>query len=311
MEQRARQAAEVVVQSAKDMVVDNGTSWAAAIAYYALLSIVPILLLIASVASFFVEPQWAVDRVTNTLGDFVPQTEGMIEDTVNGAIAARGQIGLLSFVALLWSGTRVFDNLTRAMNVTFDVDDDYSPLQRLGLQVLMLLTVGGLFVVAVLAGRLVGPAWRALDGAPGDTGQLMDVLTWVVRGALLFLAHFLLYRFVPRRRVDDRAIVIGATFATVGFMLASAIFGYFIRQYGSFEQLYGPLAVVMIIIAWVGIGAHLTVLGGEIVSHVQEMAIEGRSAAEVGRRHAARSPRQRPVEQRMPDAGQIRQKLGG
>jgi len=311
LSRHARQATDVVVQSAKDMVVDNGPAWSAAIAYYALLSTVPVLLVIGIVVSFFVDPQWAVDRLTNTLGDFVPQTEGVIEDTVDRALASRGQIGLLAFISLLWSGTRVFDNLTRAMNVVFDVDDDYSPLQRLGIQIVMLLSVGVLFLIALGSGLLIEPAWEAVRGTPPEAGSVMTIVTWLTRGGLLLLAHYLLYRFVPRRQSDNRALIFGAACATLAFMLASIIFGAVISRYGNFEQLYGPLAVVMIVVVWVGIGAHITVLGGEIVSHVQEMVIEGKSADDVGRRHAERSPRQHQLEASLPSPEQIKQKVGG
>ena len=310
-ERRARAGAEVVVQSAKDMVVDNGTAWSAAIAYYALLTAIPLLLVVASLASLFIEPEWAVERITNLLGDFVPATEGPIEETVNGAIAARGQVLVVAFVALLWSGSRVFDTLTRAMNAAFDVDDDYSPLQRLAIQVVMLLTVGVFFILALAAGLLIGPAWQLVRGAPAHDGAVMTILTWVTRAALLLLAFCLTYRFVPRRRADNRAVVFGAAVATVLFLITSGIFGYVIALSGSYNTLYGPLAVVAIIVVWIGIGAHITVLGGEVVSHVQEMMIEGRSAEEVGRRHAERSPQQRTIDAQMPSAGEIKQKVRG
>lgn len=291
---------EALVQSAKDMVVDNGPHWAASIAYYALLSAIPIVLCVASVMAFFVEPQWAVDRITNLLGDFVPQTEGTIEEMVNNAIAVRGQVGFISFIALLWTGTRVFDALTRAMNVAFDVNDDYSPLQRLAVQVAMLLSVGVFFVIALAAGFLNEPLWDVTRGAPTNPSLAHTVVTWLFRVLLLFAAYLLLYRFAPRRSCDRIAIVAGAATATVLGLLATGVFRFFVEHFGTYNLLYGPLAVVAIIMVWVGIISAVTVYGAEVVSHVQEIVIEGRSAEEVGRRHAARSPQQRPLEANVP-----------
>jgi membrane protein len=299
----SRRYAEVLVQSLKDTATDNGPQWAAAIAYYGLLSTVPLLLCCAALVAFVIEPQVAVDRLTNLLGDFVPQSEATVEETVNGAIAARGQVGALAFVALLWTGTRVFDSLTRAMNVAFDVDDDYSPLQRLGIQIAMLLSVGVLFVVALAAGLLIGPLWQAL-GSTGDAPLLIMIITWLARVALLFVAFALLYRFVPRRRCATRAIVAGALAATILTLAATSLFRMSIERFGTYNLLYGSLAVVAILIVWVGIVSFVTVFGGEVVSHAQEMLIDGRSPQEVGRRHAARSPRQRPVEGDIPDPQQ-------
>jgi membrane protein len=296
------------------MVVDNGPHWAASIAYYALLSAVPIVLCVAAVMSFFIEPQWAVDRITNVLGDFVPQTEGTIEEMVNHAIAVRGRVGMISFVALLWTGTRVFDALTRAMNVAFDIDDDYSPLQRLAVQIAMLLSVGAFFVIALAAGFLDEPLWNVMRGATTDPSLAVTIITWLFRILLLFAAYLLLYRFVPRRSCDRMAIVAGAATATVLALVATGIFRVCIEQFGTYNLLYGPLAVVAIIMVWVGIISAVTVFGAEVVSHVHEMVIEGQSAEEVGRRHADRSPQQRPLEANVPRptdaADRVRSHLG-
>ena len=206
------------------MVVDNGPHWAAAIAYYALLSAIPIVLCVASVMSFFIEPQWAVDRITNLLGDFVPQTKRTIEELVNNAIAVRGRIGFISFLALLWTGTRVFDALTRAMNVAFDVDDDYTPLQRLAVQIAMLLSVGVFFFIALVAGVLIEPLWNALRGTPANPSLAITIITWLFRVLLLFAAYLLLYRLVPRRASDRTAVLTGAATATVLALLTTGVF---------------------------------------------------------------------------------------
>ena len=291
---------EVIAQSLKDTSVDNGSQWAAAIAYYALLSTVPVLLGLAAVVSFFVEPQWAVDRITNLLGDFVPQTEGTVEEIVDGAIGARGRLSIFALLTLLWTGSRVFDSLTRAMNVAFDVDDDYSPLQRLGIQIAMLFTVGVFFLFALVAGFLIDPVWEALRGTSTDNSLAFTIITWVLRVALLFAAYVLLYRFVPRRQCDVRAVVAGAATATVLSLIATGLFRMFIERSGTYNLLYGSLAVVVILMVWVGIVSFVTVFGGEVVSHAQEMLIDGRTAENVGRRHAARSPRQQPMEGDIP-----------
>lgn len=59
--------------AAKDFFIDSGPQWAAAVAYYTLLSLFPLLLAVVSVAAFFVDPQWAVDQITSLLGQALPQ----------------------------------------------------------------------------------------------------------------------------------------------------------------------------------------------------------------------------------------------
>ncbi|MHB0859604.1 MAG: YhjD/YihY/BrkB family envelope integrity protein [Anaerolineae bacterium] len=104
---------KVIWQAGKDLCNDNGPQWAASIAYYALLSLFPLLLGIASVAAFFVNPEWLISQATEAMGDLIPAGEGQIEEIVQSAIDARRGAGILSILSLLWTGTRVFAVLTR------------------------------------------------------------------------------------------------------------------------------------------------------------------------------------------------------
>jgi membrane protein len=291
----ARQWLEVVVQSVKDLIVDSGTQRAAAVAYYTLLSAVPLFLVVVSIASAFVDPQWAVDRVTSMLGDFVPE-EGTIEEIVNNAIAARGRIGLLAFVGLLITGTRVFDALTSALNVAFNVDDDYTILQRWFIQVVMLLTLGTFFVFALLSGPLMRTAWDIARFLPGERGAAAQLLEWLIQVALLLAALVLLYRFVPRGGSTWRSALVGAAAATFLLAVTTPIFSAFVDRFGTYNLIYGSLGILVVIVVWVGIAANIVIFGGEVASHTQEMVFEGRPTAAVAREHQQRSPGRRPIE---------------
>jgi uncharacterized BrkB/YihY/UPF0761 family membrane protein len=95
------QGIAVLTQAVRDLFVDGGPQWAAAIACYSLLSAFPLLLAGASIAAFFVDPQRAVAQATELLAAFVPRGLLQIEAIVIDAIAARESVGLLSLAALL------------------------------------------------------------------------------------------------------------------------------------------------------------------------------------------------------------------
>ena len=145
-----RRIGEMVWQSGRDLFNDNAPQWAAAVAYYSLLSTFPLLLAGASLLSFLVDPSWAVHQAVSVLGKLLPMGEHRIEEVVQNTIARRGTAGLVSTLVLLWSGTRIFGTLTQALNIAFDVDEVYGFWKRRLAELLMLLSVGVVFVLALL-----------------------------------------------------------------------------------------------------------------------------------------------------------------
>jgi membrane protein len=289
-DERAKQAYKVLAQSVRDSFVDSVPQWAASVSWFALLSAVPLMLVGGALASFFVEPSWAADRLASILGDFVPQGEGALESKVQDAFAARNRVGLIAFAGLLWTGTRVFDALTRAMNIAFDTDDSYGFFKRLLVEAVMLLTIGVFFILALTSGYLTGILWEAIRFLPAQEGLAYAIVTWLVRAALLVVTFFLIYRFVPRGNTHAPSALIGAVTAAGLFLIANPIFQYYVQRFGNFNAIYGSLAVLIIIMIWIYIASIITLFGGEVTSHAHEMIYQGRSAEEVGRRHDERSP---------------------
>jgi membrane protein len=285
-----KRVGSMLVQVGKDFAQDSAPQWAAAIAYYALLSVFPLLLAAASIASYFVEPEWAVSQLTEVMGDFVPQGEEEVEDIVQGAMDARGTVGLLSIATLLWSGSRVFSVVTMSLNIIYDVDESYSFIKRTAIDFLMLLTIGVLFILGLGSRYLLNLFLGSAGFLPEENNLLFNLGVQVIPGILLFIGLFLTYLYVPRRRVDWKAAFIGATVAVALFMIARPVFFQYVERFGEFHVIYGSVAVIIILVIWAWLMGMILLLGGELVSHIQQMLIEGYSAEEVDKRHKQRSP---------------------
>ena len=286
----AKQAYNVLAQSVRDSFVDSVPQWAAAVAWYAMLSAFPLFLVGGWIASFFVEPAWAADQISSLLDDFIPQGDNNLEDKIQEAVAARNQVGLIAFAGLLFTGTRVFDTLIRALNIAFDTGSSYNFIKRFAIEAAMLLTIGVLFVIALMSGFLTSLLWEAVQFLPAQEGLAYAIVTWTFRAALLFASFFLIYRYVPRGEGHTKSAAAGAVAAAGLFMITNPIFQYYVQQFGNFNVIYGSLAILVIIMIWVYIVCLITLFGGEVASHTEEMVYGGRSAEEVGRRHNERSP---------------------
>ena len=280
----------MLVQAGKDFAQDAVPQWAAAIAYYTLLSIFPLLLAAASIASYFVEPMWAISQLTEAVGDFVPQGEGQIEDIVQEAMAARGAVGVISIATLLWSGSRVFSTVTVALNIIYDVDESYGFIKRTAIDLLMLVTIGMLFVLGLASRYFLNLFFGSGGLLPDNGNNLYNLGLQIIPMGLLLVAFFLTYLYVPRRRVDWKAAAVGAVVATILFVIIRPIFFRYVQEFGEFSIIYGSIAVIIILVIWAWIGGMILLAGGELVSHIQQMFIEGQSREEVSRRHKRRTP---------------------
>lgn len=259
------------IQAVLNFIEDDGTLWAAAVAYYTLLSAVPLLLALASIASFFIDQQWAIEQATTLLGGFVPQGAGRIREIVLQAFAERESVGLLSILAFLWSGSRVFGALTRALNNAFNVEDSYSFLRRTVLELTMAITIGFFFIAALVSNLALSLLIGVLNFLPGSEEQTSIIASEGVSALLLLVAFFLVYKIVPRRPVRRRAALGGSITATVLVTLARPLFVRYVDQFANYSEIYGSLAIVIVLVFWSWLSAVILLYGGEVTAQFEEM----------------------------------------
>lgn len=272
-----------------DFVEDNGPQWAAALAYYALLSVFPLLLAALSIATFFVDPDFAADQATSVLGSFLPTGQEQIRSIVESVFEARGGVSLIALALLLWTGSRVFGVATQALNIAFDADESYGFVKRTALQFAMAATLGLLLIAALASRWAIGFAWGRL-GLEDELGWLLTALQWLIPGALLVVTLFLAYRWVPRTRVNNSAALVGAAVSTVAFLIARPLFSYYVTRVGNYNMIYGSLAVVIILVLWAWLSAMILLFGGEIAALLEAMEHRGKTRREVEEHHRLRSP---------------------
>jgi membrane protein len=285
-----RRIGEAIYQTARDFFTDSGPLWAAAIAFYSLLSAFPLMLGAIIIGSYFMETAAAVDWATRLLATFLPMGEEEMIEVVEEALEARGTVGLISLTVLFWSGSRVFSAVTIALNIAYDVDEHYGFLKRTMVEFTLLLTLGALFVLALGSRMLLNVVWDQLAWLPPRGSVAFNVVTGAASVLLLFVTFFLVYHFVPRRKVDWRANLTGAILATLLFMLAQPLFTGYLRWFANYNILYGSLAIIVVVVLWAWIVAMILLFGGEVAAHIQDMVFEGKSRQEVEERHLERSP---------------------
>lgn len=149
---------------------------AASLAFYALLSLFPLLIVIIVAFSFVAEPEWATDRAINLLGQFLPEGEAGVEATMADAIAQRGRVGVLSFVVLLVTGRRILGGLSKGLNHVSDVNVlDETVKREAAVEIALFVGLVGLALLAFSSDFIVEVLWSAAWKLPGPDAVLVEV----------------------------------------------------------------------------------------------------------------------------------------
>ena len=298
---RARQPGDIPVRGYKDVVVrlkgdlkrDDVSLLAAGVAFYALLALVPALVALVSLYGLVADPADIERNVDDVLaaapaevGELVKsQLESIVDSSPSGL-----RIGALVGLAVaLWSASSGVKNLMTAVNRAYHEEEGRGFL-KLRLTSL-LLTLGAMVLGAVaVAVLLVAPSSLDQDGAQGTVRSVVEIARWPVLALVVIVGLAVLYRFAPDR--DDarwRWISPGAVLATVVWLAASIAFSIYTANFGQYNETYGALGAVVIVMLWLWLGAYAVIAGAELHSEMERQTVvdttRGRAEA-LGEREA-------------------------
>lgn len=239
----------VLRKTAREFSRDQCTDLAAALTYYAVLSLFPAVLAIVSLLGVFGQGQATVDGVLQIVSDLGPSSavETLREPITQLVSAPAAGFALVTGVAgALWSASGYVGAFGRAMNRMYEVEEG-RPVWKLR-PVLLLVTVAALVLIALAAVMLAvsGPVAAAVGDAVGlgDTAlTVWNIARWPVVLVIVVLAVALLYYATPNiQQPKFRWISSGAVVAIVVWVAATILFGFYVANFGSYNKTYGSLA---------------------------------------------------------------------
>jgi membrane protein len=246
---------------------DNVGLLAAGVAFYAMLAIFPAIIAVVTVYGMVADPDQVKTQVGELAKSLPAGADELLEDQLANIVNAGRQalsIGLaLSLLALLWSVSSGVQGLIKSLNVIYDEKETRGFVKLRGLS--LLLTLGAI-VVAVVALALITVFPGVIDGLGlGRAGQVAaSVARWVVLAVLVLLALGVVYRLGPDRANPRwRWVSAGAVVALVLWLLGSVGFSYYVDNFGKYNQTYGALAAVIILLLWLFLSAFAVLLGAE------------------------------------------------
>ncbi len=249
---------------------------AAGVAFYGLLAIFPALAAAVSIYGLVADPA-EVERQVGVLSGVLPQeAAGLITGQLHRIAATSSNalsVGLLAGVLLaLWSAASGVKALITALNVTYDESEKRGFL-RLN-AVALLLTLGAI-VFAVLSLALIVALPALLSnlgiGGLGEIGRfVVSALRWPLLALVILFGLAVLYRYGPSRDQPQwRWVSWGATVATVLWLVASALFSFYVSNFGNYNKTYGSIGAVVILLMWFYITAFIVLLGATLNAEME------------------------------------------
>ena len=242
-----------IVTEARDQEI---TFLAASIAYYAFVSILPMLLLALAIATFFGGEALAT-RIASAAGDVLtPAGQSQLQDIILDQTGRAGAT-IVGTLVLLWSTLRMFRGLDEAFSRVYDVESPKGFLDT----VADALVVVGVIGLAVAAMVLAGILLSFLPDVP--FAGLLSTVALIVALGIVFLP---LYYFFPDVDVSLREAIPGAIVATLGWTVLQIGFRIYVQQSTRFD-IYGVLGGALVLVTWLYFGAVL-LLAGAVVNVV-------------------------------------------
>ncbi|MGY1848045.1 MULTISPECIES: YihY/virulence factor BrkB family protein [unclassified Blastococcus] len=251
---------------------DNMPIIAGGVAFFGFLSIFPALLALISIYGLVVSREQAAAQVQELTTGLPEDARALIEAQVANITDAGGALtwGLvLSILAALWTASGGVNNLVKAVNIAYD---EVETRNFLKLRALSLALTLGAIVFVVLTIGLVAVVPFVLDALP--LGGVASVLAQIARWVLLLLvvsgSLAVLYRVAPDRDAPRlRWVSLGSVVVTLVWAVVSLGFSFYVNNFGSYNETYGAIAGVIVLMLWLYLTCYLVLLGAEINSEAE------------------------------------------
>jgi len=235
---------------------------AAAIAYYTLFSIFPLLLFVLYGASFIFTSAESRQVLSNYLQGLFPYGAEDLSNIVEETWKARGSIGLVSGIALLWGGSSIFSVLEVSLSQIWNTLPRPFFRRRL-LGILAVITLMFIFIISFFIGPLTSLLLE-------NSRISQQTISYLIEMVSLTIIMMLLYRIFPNETVNWSAAFSGAFSAAVMLMIGKFVFRlYTILVIQRSGLLYGSLTWFLILALWVYLVAVLTLFGAEFAAAFQ------------------------------------------
>jgi membrane protein len=279
-----KRAKELSVTVYQELFRTRAFTMAAAMSYYFLLALLPLLIFLSAMLGYLPIPN-LFDQLLDILAVLVPPAAMQMVQRILASLLVPHRGGLLSFglLSYLWTASGGFAASIEALNVAYDVEKTRS-WWRDRLQALLLTLTTGLLsllgLLLIIAGPHFGHLLTELLLIPQALAEVWPLVRLVTIFVIFVVAVEVQYYFAPNRKQRVLDTLPGAVVAVLGIFLSSAGLGYYFSHLSNYNKTYGSLGAVIILMLWFYVVALLLVAGAELNAELlKQQAARGERTA--------------------------------
>ena len=242
---------------------DQVPGQAAAMTYYGIFSLFPLLLLFMSLAGLALQSsEQAQQQILNVVTGLLPQGQDRLKDVIAGVIAAKGTAAGVGILALLWGALGWFQVIDNNVNRIWGVSKSRSFVKGKLFAIAMVAAIGGVALASFVATAAIGVLAAFTTIIPGS------VLLWQAAVSALSVltiagVFYVLYRYAPQRRVQWRDIWPAALATSVLWEATRRLLAFYLEKNNMISG-YGPVGAAMALLFWLYIASMIVLLGAEL-----------------------------------------------
>jgi len=268
--------AYVLRKTGREFSRDQCTDSAAALTYYAVLALFPAAIALLSLVGLAGQGSNTVDTLLQVLRDVgAGGTAKTLQPTLTELSRAQnsGLALVIGLVVALWSASGYVNAFSRVMNRIYEIDEG-RPVWKLR-PAMLLVTFFTVVLTALVAMALVltGSVAQAVGDAVGlgsTAVTVWNIAKWpVMLAAVIFIVAVLYYVTPNVKQPRFRWISVGAVVAILGWIVASALFGFYVSRFSSYDRTYGSLAGVIVFLLWLWITNLALLFGAELDAELE------------------------------------------
>ncbi|MBD2088632.1 YihY/virulence factor BrkB family protein [Microcoleus sp. FACHB-1515] len=259
-------------ETVKEWNEDKASRLAAALAYYTVFSLAPLLILVIAIAGAILGEQAAEGQLVGQIRGLVGQDAAeLISTAIRGANRPGESSGLfpslVSIAILLFGATGVFVQLQESLNTIWEVAPKPGRqvkgfLQQRFLSFGMILVIAFLLLISLVISAVLAALNSYMSSLLPGVDFLWIVLNWVISLGVITFLFALIFKFLPDVEITWRDVAIGAFITAILFSIGKTLIGIYLGN-SSFSSTYGAAGSLVVILAWVFYSAQILFFGAE------------------------------------------------
>jgi len=239
---------------------------AAAVAFYAFLSVFPFLIMLLYASSLFLKETVTVEKIRLTLRLFPPSVIDTVIANLENILASGQILSLISFLFLIYFAFNVFSHLEQALNKIFNVDKKIESWKATLKAFSFFLLTSFVLLVSFITGNTFLIHASNLEKIPLVNSYAVILAGHVAVETIFFAIS---YKFLSRRKLSFRSVLVGGLAATMLWEVLKHIFGVYIVRIKLYSVIYGSIGSLILLMLWLYYSILIYLLGAEIAMELE------------------------------------------